>query len=101
MAKATSGNRTSEMEEQDQIELAPLVKHFELFNRTEGKSPRTIAWHNMVLRRFRRYCRRMANPPVRAISTRWVCASSLPTRKRRRGGKATTICPRQRPALLP
>lgn len=58
MATATSGHRRSGMREQDQTELANLVKHFELFNRTEGKSPRTIVWYNQVLRRFQRYLQR-------------------------------------------
>ena len=55
MAVATSKNRRWEMTRQDDIELAALVKHFELFNITEGKSPRTIVWYNMVLRQFQRF----------------------------------------------
>jgi len=43
------------MKEQNQIELSALVKHFELFNRTEGKSRGTILWYNMVLRQFQRF----------------------------------------------
>jgi site-specific recombinase XerD len=55
MAVTTSKTRRWEMTERDDIELAALVKHFELFNRTEGKSPRTIVWYNMVLRQFQRF----------------------------------------------
>ncbi len=55
MATATSEKRRNDMTKRDPIELAALVKHFELFNRTEGKSPRTIVWYNMVLRQFQRF----------------------------------------------
>lgn len=41
--------------EKDSIELDALAKHLELYNRTEGKSPRTIEWYNLALRQFRRF----------------------------------------------
>lgn len=41
--------------EKDTIELSALAKHFELYNRTEGKSPKTIDWHNLALRQFHRF----------------------------------------------
>jgi site-specific recombinase XerD len=55
MAAATSRTRRWGMVKQDSIELTALIKHFELFNRTEGKSPMTIDWYNMVLRQFHRF----------------------------------------------
>jgi hypothetical protein len=30
-------------------DLSVLIKHFEVYNRTEGKSPRTVGWYNEVL----------------------------------------------------
>ncbi len=39
----------------DSIELGALVGHFELHNRTEGKSAKTIAWYNAVLDIFHRF----------------------------------------------
>ncbi len=38
--------------EKDSIELGSLAKHFELYNKTECKSPKTIVWYSMVLRQF-------------------------------------------------
>ena len=40
--------------EKDYVELGALIKHFELYNKTEGKSPQIIDWYNMILRQF--YC---------------------------------------------
>jgi site-specific recombinase XerD len=37
------------------IELSLLARHFELYNRTEGKSPKTIDWYNLALRQFQRF----------------------------------------------
>ena len=31
------------------IDLPELMEHFEIHNRTEGKSPRTVEWYNLVL----------------------------------------------------
>lgn len=41
--------------EKDCVELGALIKHFELYNKTEGKSPTTIDWYSMVLRQFHRF----------------------------------------------
>ena len=41
--------------EKDSIELSALAKDFELYNRTEGKSPKTIEWYNLTLRQFHRF----------------------------------------------
>ena len=38
--------------EKDSIELNVLAKHFELYNLTEGKSPKTIAWYNLALKQL-------------------------------------------------
>ncbi len=31
------------------IDLSVLIGHYEVHNRTEGKSPRTVQWYNEVL----------------------------------------------------
>jgi site-specific recombinase XerD len=41
--------------DKDSIELSLLARHFELYNRTEGKSPKTIDWYNLALRQFQRF----------------------------------------------
>ncbi len=41
--------------DKDSIDLEFLTQHFELFNQTEGKSPKTIAWYNLALRQFHRF----------------------------------------------
>ena len=35
--------------EKGNINLSRLIKHFESFNRSEGKSPRTLEWYTYVL----------------------------------------------------
>ncbi len=39
----------------DSIELSVLARHFELYNRTEGKSSKTIDWYNLALKQFHRF----------------------------------------------
>ena len=34
------------------IELGQLIQHFEVFNRSEGKSPRTVSWYSEALKAF-------------------------------------------------
>lgn len=41
--------------EKDSIELSSLTRHFELYNRTEGKSAKTIRWYNLSLKQFHRF----------------------------------------------
>ena len=41
--------------DKDSIELSVLARDFELYNRTEGKSPRTVEWYNLALRQFHRF----------------------------------------------
>jgi hypothetical protein len=43
--------RWEEVEKND-VELTDLAQHFELYNRTEGKSPSTIRWYNLALQQF-------------------------------------------------
>ena len=31
------------------IKVSVLIQHYEVHNRTEGKSPRTVEWYNQVL----------------------------------------------------
>ncbi|MFQ6028371.1 MAG: phage integrase SAM-like domain-containing protein [Dehalococcoidia bacterium] len=35
--------------EKSELDLGILIKHFEVHNNTEGKSPRTVGWYNEVL----------------------------------------------------
>ena len=55
MVMTKGRNRRWEEVEKDSIELSVLVRHFELFNRTEGKSPKTIIWYNQALTLFHRF----------------------------------------------
>ena len=41
--------------EKGNIDLSRLIKHFESFNRSEGKSPSTLEWYTYVLEFFRRW----------------------------------------------
>ncbi|MFQ5874075.1 MAG: hypothetical protein ACE5JL_09770 [Dehalococcoidia bacterium] len=50
--KRNSIRRREEMDKPD-IDLSILIQHFEVHNRSEGKSPRTVQWYNEVLYMFR------------------------------------------------
>ena len=39
----------------DTIELSSLIRHFKLYNRTEGKSAKIIRWYNLSLKLFHRF----------------------------------------------
>jgi len=38
--------------DQSNVDLRVLAQHFDVHNRTEGKSPRTVGWYNEVLGMF-------------------------------------------------
>lgn len=44
------------------IELSILKQHFDVHNRTEGKSPRTVGWYNEVLGMFLSWLEREGLP---------------------------------------
>jgi integrase/recombinase XerC/integrase/recombinase XerD len=48
-------NKRWEDVKKDSIELSTLARHFELYNKTEGKSPKTIVWYNQALMLFHRF----------------------------------------------
>ncbi len=48
-------NRRWQELEKDNIPLEKLARHFEAYNRSEGKSPRTVEWYCRVLRFFQKY----------------------------------------------
>ena len=43
-------------------DLTVAIRHFEIHNRTEGKSPRTVHWYNQVLTLFCRWLSENARP---------------------------------------
>jgi len=49
--------RASRWEQLDKssIDLTILIQHFDMHNRTEGKSPRTVGWYNEILGMFLRW----------------------------------------------
>ena len=42
-------NRRRETMAKSNLDLLVLIRHFEIHNRTEGKSARTVGWYNEVL----------------------------------------------------
>jgi len=46
----------------DSIELAQLVDYYETYNRSEGKSPRTVEWYGEVLNSFVAWLKRQGKP---------------------------------------
>lgn len=55
MVVTRAKNRRWEELEKDSFELSVLAKHFELYNKTEWKNPKTIDWYNLALRQFHRF----------------------------------------------
>ena len=47
-----------------QTDLQDLMEHFEIHNRTEGKSPRTVEWYNLALGKFRNWLIEQGEPTV-------------------------------------
>ena len=41
--------------DRDKIDLLDLARHFELYNRTEGKSDKTVIWYNQAITSFYRF----------------------------------------------
>jgi site-specific recombinase XerD len=48
-------NRRWQELEKGNVPLEKLARHFEAYNRSEGKSPRTIEWYGRVLRFFEEF----------------------------------------------
>lgn len=54
MAVKTKNKRWQDLEK-GSIPLDRLTQHFEAYNRSEGKSPKTVEWYRRVLRHFGQY----------------------------------------------
>ena len=52
---ATNRNLRWEEMDRSKTDLSVLKQHYEVHNRTEGKSPRTVGWYNEVLGLFMRW----------------------------------------------
>ncbi|MBI4322172.1 MAG: tyrosine-type recombinase/integrase [Chloroflexi bacterium] len=50
------------------LTLASLREHFEVFNRSEGKSPHTVQWYNATLTDFIRFLEKEGIPPTLAAA---------------------------------
>ncbi|MCH8988223.1 MAG: hypothetical protein IIA92_05385 [Chloroflexi bacterium] len=59
-----ASNRNLRWEEIDKskTDLSVLIQHFEVHNKTEGKSPRTVGWYNEVLGMFIKWLRSVFIP---------------------------------------
>jgi integrase/recombinase XerC/integrase/recombinase XerD len=58
----TGRNLRWEQMEKGNIELRQLIQHFEVFNRSEGKSPRTVKWYSDVLNLLLRWLESETRP---------------------------------------
>ncbi len=68
-----------------QLSLEKLIIHFEVNNRSEGKSPRTVAWYNEVLRLFLRWLRAQGHPDTLGEVDRDIARDFVLNLQARRG----------------
>ena len=59
--KTRKNLRWEEMDK-GKMELGQIMQHFEAFNSSEGKSPRTVEWYNEVLTLFLRWLQSERKP---------------------------------------
>ena len=50
--------------DQDKFDLKTLTRHFEVHNRSEGKSARTVEWYNGALELFQGWLKDLRRPKV-------------------------------------
>ena len=55
-------NRRWEAMDKSNTDLSVIIRHFEVHNRTEGKSYRTVGWYNEVLGLFCRWLNDQQRP---------------------------------------
>jgi hypothetical protein len=63
--------------EKNSIELSSLAKHFELYNRTKGKSAKTIRWYNLSLKQFNRFLLKSQNYQAHTDHKQYDCQVGL------------------------
>jgi len=86
--KMRRNTRWEEMEK-GHIDLSRLIQHFEAFNKSEAKSPRTVGWYNQVLGLFLAWLTEQGKPTqIAAIGEDEVREFIVYLRERRVNGKA-------------
>mgnify|MGYP001494008847 FL=1 len=64
MMKSMKRRRKQGAADAGQTDLLDLMGHFEVHNRTEGKSPRTVEWYNLALGKLRNWLIEQGEPTV-------------------------------------
>jgi transposase InsO family protein len=97
------------------FELTELASEFELYNRTEGKSPKTIEWYNLSLKQFQRFLTQseqsmklgnLGEQQVREFilylqeKTRWQDNPHIPEQRQRIASISVQTCIRALRALI-
>lgn len=62
MARTKGRSAQGRRQGMEQLTLRDLIGYWEFHNRTEGKSPRTIAWYNHTLTMFERFLQQDGSP---------------------------------------
>lgn len=64
VGQQTRRRRNQRWEELDKrsIPLEQLIRHYEVYNRSEGKSPRTVSWYTDCLTKFARFLQNRGSP---------------------------------------
>ena len=72
-------------------DLATVKKHFELHNKTDGKSERTVGWYNEVLGLLLRWLQNQSRPTTLDTIDEMVVREFIADLQRRPGSKSTTM----------
>jgi site-specific recombinase XerD len=73
------------------LDLSVLIKHFEIHNRTEGKSPRTVEWYNEVLHLLNRWLQEQNMPTTLGFMNEMVIRQFTLHLQGRPGTKAKSM----------
>jgi site-specific recombinase XerD len=88
--KGRQNRRWNTMDKSD-LDLSVLIKHFEIHNRTEGKSPRTVEWYNEVLHLLNRWLQEQNMPTTLGFMNEMVIRQFTLHLQGRLGTKAKSM----------
>lgn len=90
MGRQTMSSRRGKLGSES-VDLAAAMEHFEVHNRTEGKSPKTVEWYSQVLGMLRRWLERTGEPTTLVHIDELVVRRFILDLQERPGTKSATV----------